>query len=188
MRDGSSTRKRLERCAIALFVEKGISATTIKDIANSAEIAEGTLYRHYTSKEELAESLFVNAHEDITSQMKQLAEKFPNLKGKLKVMVHFFCQKYDDDPVVFNYLLLSQHHQMKILSDKQYSAHAQLLPIINEGLKKKELAKQDPNFYAAVVLGILLQAALSRVYGRIERKMIDDADELVKAINGALGI
>lgn len=188
MRDGTSTRKRLERCALTLFVEKGINATTIKDIANSAKIAEGTLYRHFTSKEELAESLFLKAHEELTSEVKKHAEKIPTLKGKLKVMVFFFCEKYDEDPIVFNYLLLAQHHQMRILTHREYSAHAHLIPIISEGIKKKELAKRDADFYVAIVLGILLQAALSRVYGRIERSMVDDADSLVKAINGALGI
>lgn len=188
MRDGSSTRKKLERCALDLFVEKGITATTIKDIANAAEIAEGTLYRHYTSKDQLAEALFLNAHEEITSQVKIQSEKHAQLKPKLKSMIEFFCKKYDEDPVVFNYLLLSQHHQLKILKDKQYSTHAQLLPLFNEAIKKKEIEKRDPDFYAAILLGIVLQAALSRVYGRINRKMIDDADDLVKAVYGALSL
>lgn len=188
MRDGTSTRKRLERCALDLFVEKGISATTIKDIAKSADIAEGTLYRHYTSKDELAESLYLKAYDSITSEIRQSADKFPTLKAKLKAMIFFFCQKYDEDPILFNYLLLSQHHQMQILTNKEYSAHAQLLPTINEAIKKKEIAKRDPDFYVAIVLGIVLQAALSRVYGRIKRTMVDDAEELVIAVCGALKI
>lgn len=186
MRDGTSTRKRLERCALTLFVEKGISATTIKDIAKSADIAEGTLYRHYTSKDELAESLYVKAYEEITSEIKKSAEKYPALKLKLKAMVSFFCKKYDDDSILFNYLLLAQHHQMQILRDKEYSAHAQLLPLILEAIKKKELPKRDADFYVSIVLGIILQAALSRVYDRIKRTMAEDAEDLVNAISNAL--
>ena len=139
MRDGTLTRKRLERCALTLFVEQGIHATTIKDIATSAGIAEGTLYRHYTSKEELAESLFLKAHESIANHVKKEIEKFSSLKDKLKFMVHFFCEKYDEDPIVFNYLLLAQHHQMQILKKADYSAHAQLVSVVNEAIKKKEL-------------------------------------------------
>ena len=186
MRDGTLTRKRLERCALTLFVEQGIHATTIKDIATSAGIAEGTLYRHYTSKEELAESLFLKAHESIANHVKKEIEKFSSLKDKLKFMVHFFCEKYDEDPIVFNYLLLAQHHQMQILKKADYSAHAQLVSVVNEAIKKKELSKRDPDFYASVILGIILQAALSRVYGRITRKMTEDAEDLVSAIEGAI--
>lgn len=186
MRDGTVTRERLERCALTLFVEKGIHATTIKDIANSAGIAEGTLYRHFTSKEELAESLFLSAHEKIAKQVRKESERFPTLKGKLKFMVHFFCEKYDEDPIVFNYLLLAQHHQMQILKQADYSAHAQLVSMVNEGIKKKELAKRDPEFYVAIILGIIFQAALSRFYGRMTAKMKDDADELLETIYRAI--
>lgn len=186
MRDGALTRERLERCALTLFVEKGIHATTIKDIANSAGIAEGTLYRHFTSKEELAESLFLRAHEKIATQVRKESERFPTLKGKLNFMVHFFCEKYDEDPIVFNYLLLAQHHQMQILKKADYSAHAQLVSMVSEAIKKKELANRDPEFYVAVILGIIFQAALSRVYGRITSKMENDAKDLVVTICRAI--
>lgn len=186
MRDGTLTRERLERCALILFVEKGIHATTIKDIATHAGIAEGTLYRHFTSKEELAEFLFLRAHERIAVQVKKESERFLTLKEKLNYMVHFFCEKYDEDPIVFNYLLLAQHHQMPILKQADYSAHAQLLLIIKDAIKKKELAKHDPEFYVAIILGIIFQAALSRFYGRITTKMKDDAQELVATVYRAI--
>lgn len=186
MRDGAPTRKKLERCALNLFVKKGISATTIKDIATEADIAEGTLYRHYKSKEDLAQSLFFNAYEEIAVALKSMGEKFPSLEQKMKAMTIFFCAKYDEDPVLFNYLLLAQHHQLKHLNEKNITAHEMLVPIFNEAIRKKDLAKKDPHFYATVVLGIVLQAAISRVYGRITRPMSEDANDLVDAIMGAL--
>lgn len=186
MRDGTNTRKKLERCALTLFVKKGVTATTIKDIANDADIAEGTLYRHYQSKEELAQSLFINAYDEVAHQVQKLAAQQPTFEQKLKAMVKFFCEKYDEDPILFNYLLLVQHTQLKAVTERELNAHALLVSLFNEAMRKKELTTRDPHFCASVVLGIVLQAAISRVYGRIKRSMMADVDDLVRAIEGAL--
>ncbi len=188
MRDGAPTRKKLERCALILFVNKGFAATTIKDIAQKANIAEGTLYRHYKSKDELAQTLFVRSYEQIALELKAMGEKYSTLEQKMKVMVTFFCEKYDEDPVLFNYLLLAQHHQLKNIDEKSLTAHELLVPLFSDAIRKKEISKKDPSFYAAVVLGIVMQAAISRVYGRISRNMVVDIPDLVEAILGALKI
>jgi AcrR family transcriptional regulator len=186
MRDGTQTRKRLERCALTLFVEKGVAATTIKDIAGKAEIAEGTLYRHYQSKDELAEQLFIHSYKEIADNIKSIALAAPSLDLKIKNMVRYFCEKYDEDPILFSYLLLVQHNQIKLLDEKAIGAHEFLIPIFIEAIRKKEISKADPYFYSAILLGIVLQAAISRVYERITRTMTADADELSKVILAAL--
>ncbi len=180
MRDGTKTRLKLERCALELFVEKGISATTIKDIAHKAAVAEGTLYRHYPSKEELAHHLYTEYYKVVSSQMKQVAAQQGNIDNKLRNMTKFFCKNYDEDPILFNYLLLAQHHQLKIIHDKDVNVHELLVGVF------KETLHSDPQFCASITMGIVLQAAISRIYGRIPRSMTADADRLTDAILGAL--
>src|SRR5260370_40396380 len=58
MRDGTPTREKIERKAMELFVAKGVAETTIRDIAEAADIAEGALYRHYRGKDQLIVALF----------------------------------------------------------------------------------------------------------------------------------
>lgn len=186
MRDGSTTRKRLERCALTLFVKKGITATTIKDIAQKAGVAEGTLYRHYESKEELAKQLYLDAHTHISAQVKAILTDCHDIKQKIKMMVRFFCEKYDEDPIVFNYLLLAQHEQIKALSEKEVSAHDIVVSIFNDAIRKKEMPKRDTQICSIILLGVLLQAAICRVYNRVTRPMIDDAEVLNVAIINAL--
>ncbi len=186
MRDGSSTRKRLERCALTLFVKKGITATTIKDIAQHASIAEGTLYRHYESKEELAKQLYLNAHASISAQVKQSIQSCHDIHEKIKIIVRFICEKYDEDPILFNYLLLAQHEQIKALSENEISAHDIVVSIFNDAQRRKEMPKRDSQFCAVILLGILLQAAICRVYNRIPKPMVDDVEPLYQAIIDAL--
>ena len=186
MRDGSATRKKLERCALNLFVEKGITATTIKDIANEAQIAEGTLYRHFKSKDELAQSLFVTSYEATIQSLNAIVSDSKNIAVQIKEMVEFFAQKFDEDPVLFRYLLLSQHNQVQYLSNDQNNAHYLLTEVVSEAMKNQLLPKEDPHIHAAIIMGIVLQSALSRVYQRIQRKMVDDAPILTKAILRAI--
>ena len=62
MRDGSKTRQRISDEALRLFVEKGIAETSIRDIARATHVAEGALYRHYASKDDLAWRLFADQY------------------------------------------------------------------------------------------------------------------------------
>ncbi len=188
MRDGTATRKKLERCALTLFVKKGFTETTIRDIADKAGVAEGTLYRHYPSKDELAQHLFFENYEEIANQFQELSKNYDKFDAKMKRMVHFFCEQYDKDPILFNYLLITQHHQLKKLSEKQVNAHKLLLEVFNDAIAKKQVSGLTADFSASLVLGIILQAAISRVYGRIKRAMLEDADALSAAILRALDV
>lgn len=52
-RDGEATRQRLIRAALELYTDAGFLGTTTPMLAQRAGIAEGTIYRHFTSKEHL---------------------------------------------------------------------------------------------------------------------------------------
>lgn len=45
--------KEIQSAAMQLFVQKGYGSTNVQDIADTAGISIGLLYRHYKSKETL---------------------------------------------------------------------------------------------------------------------------------------
>jgi AcrR family transcriptional regulator len=57
-RDPKSTRERLVRSALDLFTSKGYHETTTPQIAARAGVAEGTIYRHFASKDLLLNELY----------------------------------------------------------------------------------------------------------------------------------
>jgi AcrR family transcriptional regulator len=57
-RNPRQTRERLVRAALELFTTKGYHETTTPLIAARAGIAEGTIYRHFASKEELLNEIY----------------------------------------------------------------------------------------------------------------------------------
>lgn len=56
------TRERIVHAARHLFLGRGFAATTTRDIASAADIATGTLFNYFASKEALAMHLIAEAH------------------------------------------------------------------------------------------------------------------------------
>jgi len=52
------TRGRLVRTALELFTTRGYHDTTTAQIAKKAGVAEGTIYRHFASKQQLVNELY----------------------------------------------------------------------------------------------------------------------------------
>jgi AcrR family transcriptional regulator len=48
-----NARERLERAALALFIERGYDATTVAEIADRAGLTKSTFFRHFADKREV---------------------------------------------------------------------------------------------------------------------------------------
>lgn len=59
---GERTRLAIEDAAVALFMEHGYHATSMRQIAERSELALGGIYNHFTSKEEIFEGIIVDKH------------------------------------------------------------------------------------------------------------------------------
>lgn len=59
---GDRTRLAIEDAAVELFMEYGYHATSMRQIAERAELALGGIYNHFASKEELFEAIIVDQH------------------------------------------------------------------------------------------------------------------------------
>lgn len=59
---GERTRLQIEDAAIELFMEQGYHATSMRQIAEQAELALGGIYNHFKSKEEIFEAIIVDKH------------------------------------------------------------------------------------------------------------------------------
>lgn len=69
------TRQRLIRAALELFTTRGYHDTTTAQIAKKAGIAEGTIYRHFASKQQLLNELYRAAQRWATRVVQETARK-----------------------------------------------------------------------------------------------------------------
>lgn len=180
-RNGNHTKELISRTALELFVAQGITETTVRDIAEAAGIAEGTLYRHFESKDHLAWELFSTNYLAFAQELDRLQQEYATLKDKLAAMIRQFCAFFDRDPVLFSYLLLAQHAQLKKVTPEMETAVTVLQKVIAQGMARREVPETEVEVAAAMVLGVVLQVAVFKAYGRISQNLAQLSETLVTA-------
>ena len=168
---GKKTKERIDTEAMRLFVEKGVDATSIRDISSAADIAEGTIYRHYTSKDEMVWQLFYQNYCRIYNEINSAQSSQDTLRDKLGAMIKYICELFDNDRVMFIYLLVLQHGQAQKLTSKAPSIPTLLSKLITEAIKRKEIPAQKANLSAAFVMGIVLQTVNFLTIEQLQGKM-----------------
>ena len=181
MRNGTATKKRIDRTALKLFAEKGVRETTIRDIATAAGVAEGTLYRHYASKEELASDLFVENFTALGRELGKIQEQEANTRTKLLAIIRYFCAAYDKDATMINYLFITRHGYMQKLTARMPNPYLVFRRVIRDGMARGDIPKQDPDVAASMVLGIILQVIDTRILGRRIRQRISGLADTITA-------
>jgi|SRR5579883_411097 len=180
MRNGTATRERIEQTALGLFVTKGVSETTIRDIAQGAGIAEGALYRHYPSKDALILDLFAREYAAFARRLDALQRTRGHSRDKLAAMVEEACRFFDEDPVLFRFLLLVQHHSLHRVEGPDSPVEI-VRGVIAGGMARGEILRGDVDLATALVMGIIVQPATFKTYGRLQGPMMPLAGRLTAA-------
>lgn len=179
-------KDRVERAAIGLFGARGIDGVSIADIAGSAGISQGALYRHFRSKDELATRLFSEAYRRTGAELAAIGAAEPDFAAQIGAMVAHFCALYDRDPALFRFMLMSQHHLLPAIADDGPSPVAAIETVVGAAVASGEIAPVDAPAAAAVIMGIVMQTALFHLYGRIAGPLAPRAAALARAAIAAV--
>jgi len=166
MGKAEETKARVERAALTLFVARGVAETTTKEIAMAASIAEGTIYRYFPSKEQLALDLFLRHHKALAQALKEAEGPIKGLRGKIDAIVRCYCELADRDWTMFAYHLLNQHSFLIQVPDDALNPVAVVREVIAQAMKAGEIPRRNVDLAAASAIGVVLQAATYKVYGR----------------------
>ncbi len=100
MKKGTDTKKEIFKAALDLFSRNGFAGTSIRMIAREVGIRESSVYNHFSSKEEILQSL-INEYRNITVSAKLISEELLDDISNPPVFMKKFCQrilKYWDTP------------------------------------------------------------------------------------------
>ncbi len=77
-------RDELLELAAAMMAERGLRATTVRDIADAAGILSGSLYHHFSSKEEMVDDVLRAFLDWLFARYQQIIDTEPNPLERLK--------------------------------------------------------------------------------------------------------
>ncbi len=102
------THQRLIRAALELFSSRGYHDTTTAQIAKKAGVAEGTIYRHFPSKQQLLNELYRAALRWATKAVDDSGDA-PTPRARLALVAQGFVEGAVRDPAVVKLGLLERH-------------------------------------------------------------------------------
>lgn len=142
--------------AAAMFREKGFSATSMRDLAESVGIEAASLYNHIKSKNEILEAICFEVANRFNTNMDAIEASNQKSINKVETLLRFHIQQ-----MVENYEeVYVSDREWKHLSDPYLSNfHNQrrtyrkrFASIIEDGIKKNEIKKIDAPTAVMIVL------------------------------------
>ena len=178
---GQATKEKIERASIALFLEKGVNGTSVRDIAEACGISEGTLYRHFHSKDAMIREIFTEHYVVFSEKLAAATAEVAGLEAQVERMVALFCGFYDEDPILFGFLLMVQHRQLERLPSNLPNA----IDVIH-GLMVRDGRVAEPMLATASMIGILVRNAMFVRHARLEGPLSRYVPQLSRQIMGAV--
>lgn len=187
-RDGAKTREAIEREALKLFAARGVDGASIKDIAAAVGVADAALYRHFASKEEMAQAVFSRHYAELAQAIRDVAEMSGSFADLVEGLVRLFCRLFDEEPDVFAFLLLNQHAHLRFVpKGADANAVEALREIMEDAHTRGEIAESNANLAAAMALGVVTQPATFMLYGRMARPLSRLAPSLTRSVLALFG-
>jgi len=86
------TKQIILDAAIRVFTEHGIIATKTSDIAKAAQLAHGSVFAHFHTREELVEQVIAEMGGKITAHMQALLQQGTSVEEILHVHIDGLCE------------------------------------------------------------------------------------------------
>ena len=158
-------KQPIKDAALRLFVEQGIHATGIREIAQEAGYSEAALYRHWTNKDDLVHNLFVEHLEEVIVRLEQHLQAPISCAERLQNAVEALYTLYDEQPYTFRFILIIQHDIGPGLDSTMRMPH----DIVESFIKGyfPNLPHPELILCAGAMLGIFVEASGRVIHGHI---------------------
>ena len=147
---------------IPIFLEKGINAVTIKDVAESVGLGEATIYRYFSKKENIVLEVAIKLEERVLNKYFNLLSFSTGFEG-LNNFYNAFIEIYENQKEFYRFVsefdsfVLNKGLPLNEYEKNIKSFYDVFLNAYNEGLKDNTVKEIDDinNFYFSTTHSLL---------------------------------
>ena len=186
-REKERRRQQIIVAAKRVFTKKGLSKTTMEDIAKESELSPGTLYLYFKNKEELYASLSLRILQFLSIRVAQVIEENDTSPPeKLDKLIAAMYEVYEFDPmVIINMFHLQSSETLKNLSPAllqeintlSKKALGHMAGIFKDGIEQGYFIERHPialaDIFWSLFSGVILWEA--------SKKVIDEDKDYLKS-------
>jgi len=181
-RDRQKRRQDIIDAACTVLSEKGFASATVDDVSEKVELAKGTIYLYFKTKEEMFVSVFIKGLDNLLDKYRETAKLDLKPTKMLDRLALSFYRYYKED---LNYIktaayLLDENIMDKIppeLSEeinKKAGIGLKILgDVIQKGIDQGDFIDTNPRVVARVLWGLSIGVAQTTVM-RIHLKVPED--------------
>lgn len=159
----SRTKKAIFEAAIHVFATSGYNGSTVDEIATKANVAKGTLYYNFKSKEEIFNFVVANGVEIWNDKLEEIEKSKYEPIDKIKYLCRMQFKLLYDNKAFFK-LVISQLWGKETRQDELRNKITEYIEgierILNEAIIKKQIRECDTSLLAHSLFGSLLSASL----------------------------
>ena len=162
----NKTKRKIFETSMKLFAEKGYDATSIEEITATVGVAKGTLYYHFSSKEEIFNFLVEEGVKLLKNSISIKTEKLTNSIDKIRAIVLIELKvlvKYEDFMSIVLSQIWGQGERSKICKKYIFEYIEMIEEIVKDGIKKNEIIDGDSNIIASGIFGYVCSGLIYKM-------------------------
>jgi len=155
----AETRERIIRHALRLFSERGVTATTVEDITDAADVGKGTFFNYFPSKEHILAHLCKLQMGKIKESVAQAVDSTEPMDRVMYRIALTLAEKFEASPSLVQSILvpsLSSDSMRRQMAEDLKKSRLVVAELIAARQERGELRKD----LAPVALALQFQRAL----------------------------
>jgi AcrR family transcriptional regulator len=161
----SETRTRILKSALRLFARQGYDGTTTRDLAEAANVAEGTLFRHFPNKKAILIEVATQGWVEILTDLLTELSGMGSYKAVAQVMRRRMLHLHENADMLRVCFMeaqfhpdLQEHIQSEVIAKMTTVAEAFFQTAMDQGVYRQ----MDAKMVARVFLGMFAIAGFSQ--------------------------